>query len=208
MQVVCGIATFGNRPLDRVINSLIDQVDRIIVYDNETNPNLTDNGKFFGLTKINEPCYYFSVDDDLLYPKDYVKKTIEAIEKCQCIITHHGRQLLGKDRDYYRGHKSFRCLDAVTVTEHLDVAGTGVTAFRTDYFNPNKLHESKDLRMSDLLFSLEAAKQGKKIMIVPHESGWIQQLPYDKATSCHSVMVNNQGRLIQIANEIIDLKTK
>lgn len=205
MKIVVGMATFGDRPYQKAIASLSDQVDLIFLYDNNTKTDLTDNGKFYGLSRISDPCYYFSCDDDLQYPPDYVQKTIEAIEKHKCIISHHGRVLKGKDRNYYTGHASYRCLSDQFETLPLHVAGTGVTAFRTDYFNPTELHKAKDHRMSDLVFSLEAARQDRTIMTIPHRKGWIKQLDIDHTTSCHTVMSKNQTRLISVANEIFDI---
>lgn len=208
MKVIVGMATFKGREkaLDKALESLHKQVDKIVLYDNEVNPDLTDNGKFYALNTIKEPCYYFTCDDDLLYPPDYVERTIDAIEEHKCIITHHGRILVNKDVSYYRGHIGFRCLDAIYTTTQLDVAGTGVTAFRTDYFNPKHLAFVEDKKMSDLVFSLEAIKKGKKIMAVPHSAEWIKHLPIDHSKTIHSEMSKKETRLIELANEIYDIK--
>lgn len=205
MKIIAGMATFGGRDTTKAINSLAFQVDEIHLYDNEKNPNLTDRGKFYGLTKITEPCYYFTVDDDIEYPQDYVRKTIEAIEKYKCIISHHGRVLQGKGRNYYRGHFAVRCFGRANYQGRLHVAGSGVAAFRTDYFNPVQILESKDERMADLLFSLEAAKAGKEIRTIPHYEGWIKDCGDPLMETCYGSMKNNQGRLIEIADEIFDI---
>jgi GT2 family glycosyltransferase len=174
LKIVCGIATFKGREeqLKRTIKSLNGQVDEIIIYDNEKNKDITDLGKFYGLK---ENVYYFSCDDDIVYPSDYVQKTIEEIEKHNCIITYHGRKLKGKGLNYYNGHESYsafrRCLD----TKCIDIAGTGVTAFNTNYFNPKDIISSTFMKMSDIVFSIEAKKQSKKIMLVSHSEGWIRE---------------------------------
>jgi len=178
MKVIIGMATFKGREKYRkmALKSLIGQADQIRIYNNEERDiDLTDNGKFFFLQEYDEPVYYFSVDDDLIYPPTYVKDMIEAIEKYKCIVTHHGRILTGGiGANYYRGHKAFRCLGDVHTTQPIHVAGTGVTAFRTDYFNPTEICYSDDKRMSDVVFSHEAAKQGKRIMLLAHKKGYIQ----------------------------------
>lgn len=204
LKVIVGIATFKGREksLEKVIESLKYQCDKIIIYDNEVNEDLTDNGKFYGLTQIKEPCYYFTCDDDLHYPVDYVAQMIRAIERTGTIVTHHGRILQGCDKSYYREHKAIRCLGMNQVETIIDVPGTGVTAFRTDYFNPIGLHKSKDKRMSDLVFALEAKNQGKQITVLKHSQGWIKQLPIDNATSIHTTEHKSEQRQIQIANEI------
>lgn len=194
----CSIAT----------RSLVNQVDYIHLVKGEYGKGLTDNGKFKVLDYINEPSYVFLCDDDILYPHSYVKDTIEAIEKYNCIVTYHGRKLLGTGRDYYRGHEGYACLRDVKEDKEIDVCGTGVTAFRTDYFFPKGLHESKDKMMSDLVFSLEAAKQGKKIMLLKHEQGYIKDLRPPIETSIHYNEHRKPTRQGEIADEIWLIKNK
>lgn len=209
MRKVVGIATFNGRDLTKTINSLKDQVDYIHIYDNEQEEvNLADNGKFFHLSDYKEPVYFFTCDDDLIYPKDYVFRTIQEIEKHKTIVTYHGRELRGLDRSYYRGHTTFHCRHTQYVTKKIDVCGTGVTAFRTDYFNPHTIWSSPDKRMSDLVFSLEAAKQGKEITHLAHEGGWLDYIEQPKGTTIYEMENRNESRQIELANEIWKLKNK
>jgi hypothetical protein len=209
MRIVAGIATFNKRNIQPTLNSLNTQVDKIYVYDNEIEKvDLTDNGKFIGLAEEKEPCYFFLCDDDIIYPPNYVKQTIQAIEKHKTIVTYHGRELRGLDRSYYRGHATFHFRHTQYVTKKIDVCGTGVTAFRTDYFNPVGLHLAEDKRMSDLIFSLEAAKQGKKITHLAHEGGWLDYIEQPKGTTIYEMENRNETRQIELANEIWKLKNK
>ena len=207
MKIIVGIATFNNRDISKTVDSLKHQVDRIHIYDNEKEDiNLTDNGKFYFLDEYKEPVYYFTCDDDLIYPLDYVFKTIEAIEKYQCIVSYHGRKLRGLDRSYYRGHYAFACLHTHKEDTELDVVGTGVTSFRTDYFNPRTIWTSEDKRMSDLVFSLEATKQGKKMMHIGHEAGWLKYYAPPKGTTIYEMENRNESRQIEISNTIWKIK--
>lgn len=204
MKVIVGMATHAARrnTVHAAIDSLRQQVDEIYLYDNEINPDSTDNGKFYGLTQINEPCYYFSCDDDLIYPRNYVARMIEEIERCKTIVTCHGRLLKWFDVDYYAGHKGYS-FESQTTLRELDVAGTGVTAFRTDYFNPVGIHESEYKCMSDLVFSLEAAKQDKLITLMPHPEQWIRQIPVQTSIKQSKT---KDPKLIELANEIWQIK--
>lgn len=213
MKIVIGLATFKGREeaLRECLISLNNQslkADAIHVYDNELRPNLYDNGKFYSLHKYNEPIYYLSCDDDLLYPYDYIESMVKAIEEHKTIVTHHGRKLRALNISYYKGHQSFRCLGVNHSSFLIDVAGTGVTAFRTDYFNPVNLYKSTDIKMSDLIFSLEAAKESKLITILAHDKGWIKQLFIDTKKSIYHTERKNEERQIELANEIICLNTK
>lgn len=212
--IVIGIATFRGREkaLKLCIDSLNNQTvpyTRLYVYDNEMNENLTDNGKFHALLlDETKDCYYFSCDDDLIYPPTYINDMIQAIEKHKCIVTHHGRKLRGINRDYYRGHYSFRCLTRNVREMEIDVAGTGVTAFSTEYFNPREIIFDKRHRMSDCLFSLLAAKQGKRIMILKHLFGYIKATKVDETTSCYGIENKNCILQNEIADEIFKIKNK
>jgi len=206
MKVTANIATYPPRfaTLQKVIDSLVDQVDEVRVYCNEiddlsflqaylnkdynkknkiilicgwvSNFNLTDNGKFYFLDNLTEPEYYLTCDDDIIYPPNYVETIKKAIDHYGCIVGFHGRQLLGTGLDYYKDHKSFHFLGSVTNDEVIDVVGTGVCGFRTDYFHPKELAHSAEKRMSDLIFSLEASKQKKQIGIIKHDAGWLKMI--------------------------------
>lgn len=206
---VAGMATIIGRDEEcsMALRSLVNQVDRIELHRNlGYGEGLTDNGKFKILETINEPCYVFLCDDDILYPHDYIEKTIEAIDKHGCIVSYHGRQLRGLNRDYYRKHKGFGCFRDEIEECELDVCGTGVTAFHTDYFFPKGLHLAKDKLMSDLVFSLEAAKQGKKIMHIPHKLGWLKDLRAKSELSIYYNENKKADRQKEIANEIFLIK--
>jgi hypothetical protein len=207
MKIIVGMATTNERArfAETAVESLVHQAHEIIVYNNSKEAvDYTDNAKFHALTLFNEPIYYFSCDDDILYPSDYVSTMVEAIERTKTIVTHHGRELLGLDRNYYRGHKGFRCLDKNNTEQIIDVAGTGVTAFRTDYFNPIEIYKETDKRMSDLLFSLEAAKQGKQITILKHSKNWLKDLRVPQGLSIN-FMERRNTRQNQLANEIYNV---
>lgn len=211
--VIIGMATYDGKgrakSLSQAIASLVGHDAKLIIYDNSKYIlNLTDNGKFYGLSKLSEPCYYFCCDDDLIYPPSYIADMIAKINEHKCIVSHHGRILTKEGVPYYKGHKSFRCLNDVTKDEIIDVPGTGVTAFDTSYFNPIDLWKSNDLRMSDLVFGLEAAKQQKQIMVLKHKTGYIQH-----STSIdlkETIWAKEQGnkRQTELADEILKIKWK
>ncbi len=145
------------------------------------NDNLTDNGKFYDLDNVyGNHEYYFTMDDDLIYPHDYVENTIQSIKNYGMIVTYHGRILKGKGLKYYYDHRVFRCLGKVSQDKKIDVCGTGVTAFDTRYFHPKGLANHPMKKMSDLTFSLEAARQGKKIGVMRHDVGWIRTVKHEE----------------------------
>lgn len=175
MKSIVGLATFEGREksLQDTIESLKNQVDEIYIYDNSIKKDIKDNGKFYGLTKITEPCYYFTCDDDIIYPQNYVETMIDSIETFNCIVTHHGKII--NEGDYFKSIEQYHFSVRNLEERKLDVAGTAVTAFRTDYFNPKDIINSEDFFVSDLLFAIEAIKQNKNIIHLQHSTNWIKQ---------------------------------
>jgi hypothetical protein len=209
--IIIGIATYDgkgrSKSLSQALGSLMGHGAKVYLYDNSRQLlNLTDNGKFYGLTRLTEPCYYFTCDDDLIYPPSYIPDMIAKIKEHKCIVTHHGRILTREGVPYYKGHKTFRCLNDVVRDEIIDVPGTGCMAFDTEYFNPTELWKSNDLRMSDLIFALEAKKQDKKIMVLKHQTGYIQ---HSSAIDLRdTIFAKEQGntRQNEIADQIFKMK--
>jgi hypothetical protein len=142
----------------------------------------------------------------LIYSPTYIEDMVRAVKTYKCIVTHHGRKLIGLNKNYFRGHNSYACLRTLKRRLYIDVAGTGVTAFDTEYFFPAEIYKSERKRMSDCVFSLEAAKQKKKIIVLPHEKGYITQLPIDEKTSCFEMERRNPKIQNSIADEIYTLK--
>jgi len=197
MKVTANIASLSTRKeqLINTINSLIDQVDKInICLNNYTECPLEhdkvnyfysdnvfgDAGKFLFLNDFEG--YYLTCDDDLIYPKNYVKDMIEAIDKFG-IVSHHGRTFTKFPiESYYKtpSHR-FRCLDEVKTTEPIQICGTGVLGFHTKTIKPSmKVFEKPNL--SDIWFSIYANSLGLKIWVLAHEKGYInyQDIPVDE----------------------------
>lgn len=205
MKTIVSIATKGDRPdqLKKTIASLENQCDELFIYDNTQRPNLTDMGKFFYLSQLAEPCYYFSCDDDLIYPDDYCLRMRTAIFKYGTIVTCHGRILKEPVERYYKGHDVLDFRAEQLQDKWVHVGGTGVMAFRTDYFNPVGIHESELKCMSDLVLSQEAKIQGKTIVAIKHPQNWIIQ--QEVLTGISKQFGKNDKKQTEIAQQILEL---
>jgi len=153
--------------------------DEVYLYNNATaRVDLTDNGKFYGLTFETEPCYYLTCDDDIIYPVSYIADMVAALDSFAsgCIVTHHGRILGPPCPTYYRNPLSrfYAFTDPLRAATRLDVAGTGVSAFRTDHINPVSIVTDPRHKMTDLLISELAAMQGVRIIAIPRKTGYLR----------------------------------
>jgi hypothetical protein len=212
MKRIASMATFYGREhnLQAVIDSIKDQVDELHIYDNSREPvDYTTNAKFYFLQFYKEPVYYFTIDDDIIYPPTYVQDMVEAMDRLGTIVTHHGRELLGVNKNYYYEHNTYSFSRAQTEEKRIDTAGTGVTAFRTDYFNPVDMYKSQFHRMSDVLFGWLAAKENKIITVLPHEQGYFVPLQNNPKLTVHGTQSKTkQEYQIMFANQIYKKRWK
>lgn len=198
MKTIISIATTGNRPhqLANTLESLRGQADEIRVYDNSRLIDYTDNAKFYPLQFITELCYFITCDDDLIYPPTFVIDTKMHIDAYQSIVSWHGRILKPDQLLYYNSNdEGIQHWKPVDKPMRLDVAGTGCTGFRTDYFNPVEIYRSEHKRMSDLVFSLEAWKQGKQIISPPKRLDYIIEQPVESSIFASESKTDQQWQI-------------
>jgi len=141
--------------------------------------DIGDKGKFFTIKFCNG--YYFSLDDDLIYPPDYIDRMIKAIEifDREAIITNHGRVIPDREiRSYYRDTRApYHFNNRVQGFHPVHIGGTGVMGFHTDTFRPD-LSKMPRKNMADLYIADQAQDKGIPIIVQPHSSDWIKQNSY------------------------------
>jgi len=150
---------------------------KIKVYQSQKHAgDIGDAGKFYNCHEWKG--YSFTIDDDLVYPPDYVYKMIIEIEMFnrKCVVSAHGRKLTKWPvSSYYHGEfAAFSCLRAVAKQDFIQIPGTGVMAFHTDTIQP-KMEWFKASNMADIWFAVECQRLQVPISIIPHKVGWITE---------------------------------
>lgn len=192
-MTVAGIATIPSRiqQVQRTIESLAPQVDCIHLSLNHFsgNPFLHKDWKLntasiiaFDWTQGSdeqkfrqvEGDIYLSCDDDLIFPPNYVQVIKEKLALYD-ITTFHGRNFNHFPiHSYYKSAGSkYRCLDKVSIDVPVQVGGTGCMAFKPANFHVT-LNDFPSKYMADVHLAVKAMKEGKRIMCIAHESGWIK----------------------------------
>jgi len=222
-KISVNLATFSGRKelLPKVIESLLGQTvkpDVIRVYANDylpdierdivkvyTGRDLTDNGKFAFLPYAKDE-YFFTCDDDIEYPDNYIENTLRYLKKYnKHFITYHGRKLDGKGLDYYSGHKRFAFNRTVKGNWEIDVPGTGVSAFHTSLLRFDPLTWDK-YKMSDLMCGLELAKRGIPALCIQHRIWWLKSLITNSDYSIYREHKMNCEEQNKVADGICDIK--
>src|SRR5699024_4224261 len=161
MKVSANLATMKCRRqwLPRCVESLYHQFDVVNIWCNDYKPSkdernrfdnveyywgndYTDNAKFMW---VDDDCWYFSHDDDICAPGTYRQDMMKYLKaNPETIYTHHGRILDADPSDYYRSGEMFYYSQPVRKARHVDVCGTGVTAFNSKIWKPDVFQYGKN----------------------------------------------------------------
>ncbi|RNF84357.1 FkbM family methyltransferase [Montanilutibacter psychrotolerans] len=191
---VC-LASFPPRrsALRAAIDSLIDQVDRIFVYLNEydevpqflKHPRITvkiggedlrDNGKFYFGPELPEG-YCFTVDDDIVYPPDYVQRLIRKIELYgrKALVGVHGTIFAKPIVSYFADRTLFHFKHPLERDRIVNQLGTGTLAFHTSLWRPSHTAFAST-GMVDAWIAVEAAKRGIPLIVVDRKRNWLKPM--------------------------------
>lgn len=221
-MIVAGIATIPGREecLTASINSLINQVDLLCI---SVNPNTeiaphwksvktvffqihgTDERKFHGLKHCGFSDTFFSCDDDIIYPPDYVSKTLLGFENRPMIVTHHGRVIKSPLTTYYRYRGKQYCFrdDQLKKNEFVNVPGTGVMAFRVrDIPSLKNVFNPEFPRMADIHMGIFAQKNKLPIKLLPHPENWIRD--NSRKSTVQSILTSSvdESKQVELCNSI------
>lgn len=188
-MISANIASLPNRRemLDRTIDSLYQQVDVInlclnnydsdpFIDDPKINTILADNslgdaGKF--LFQKNVDGYYFTCDDDIIYPKTYVEDTIKKVDEFG-LVTYNGRIFKSFPiKSFYRDKaKKYRYGRSERKTLKVQLGGTGVMAFDTAFFGI-PISEFQRKNMADIWVACYARKNEYSMWHLAHKEGYL-----------------------------------
>jgi len=225
VQIIAQLATLPDRyrMLLQVINSLLPQVDELRISLNNykeipkflTHPKIKakifdnstgDAAKFYDIENIDG--YFFSCDDDLRYPPNYVSEMITKIEKYQrkAIISLHGKDMPRRPvRSYYKDRfETYHCLRTVDNDTRVTVGGTGVMGFHTSTLNV-KYSDFKQANMADIFIGGLAKQQNVPIIVMAHRFDWIKALdPDEEHETIYQMHHDNDELQTKIYNELFN----
>lgn len=196
--VIAGIASIPSRSqsLRQVLESIGRQVDRVEVVLNgyEAVPEWlrderigvtvsqevgdhADNAKFLGLGKYDD-CVYFAIDDDILYPPDYVARMLA------CLSRYGGRAAVGVHGSFVPErpgtflHRRVSCFwDAAPFDAPCSYAGTGTIAMTREMMPAAPLSLFTDTGMSDLFVASSLKLRRIPVICIERPLGWLRKIP-------------------------------
>lgn len=209
--IVANICSIPEREalLKQVLESISSQVDRINVYLDKydaipdfvrnchpdvkiylssSHPGLRDNGKFLGFKENMDDCYYFTMDDDIIYPPDYVERMVQGIESYsrRVVVGLHGVLLPEQPNGYFTGfrkvHSFNRELESDCLVNNL---GTGTVAFHSSLMRGLDISHFKEPGMADLYFSVFCKNRYIPMIALARPNEWLKDLQSPNTSLYH-----------------------
>ncbi|QJR81528.1 glycosyltransferase [Alteromonas pelagimontana] len=211
-----GIASIPSREyaLLETVKSLVKQVDKIGIFldgyseipdflkDNKKilikrsqdfDRKVGDAGKFFWVDE--HKGFYFTCDDDLIYPNDYVARIKQKIisKREPVVVGWHGSLILCPFKNYYNknSRRVFTFGSARPEDTPVHILGTGCVGFHTSSFNVN-FCDFPTPNMADVYFAKLGQEQKVPFIVIKHEKEEIQEVPDTREVSIYQHSHSNK----------------
>jgi len=216
-KIYAGMATVPGREtqLKKTIEGIEPYIDHLFLYLNDHSQvpewiqkhdkitpflskveksDMGDAGKFFGLNKIKEnDFYYFTLDDDMLYPPDYVWKMIEKIDKHdRKVVVGCGGYIMKEEvNQFYNDRKSnWHISTPNTQDQPVQILHTALTAWHSTALD-FKYEDCEMPNMGDIWLGIAAQKQQVPMILIERPVGWVKPLPMPVAETIYGRFKNS-----------------
>jgi len=212
MRVVAGMATIRSREssLKMAVESLHSQVDSLKVYFNDYDEvpewvvefpklegvlsknargDIGDSGKFHFMPELSGTrTHYFTVDDDIIYPKTYVQNTLARHNTLgvRALFTYHGRVFYDTAlpiKGYFNGQiqkqKLFHFNADVLSPQAVHFGGTGVMCFDLHQIDIPIDIFNKEKNAADIFVGIFCQHNRIPIIVLPHTKNWLIPSPLE-----------------------------
>jgi hypothetical protein len=178
--------------------------ERIRVLRSQEVGDLRANGKLLPVALEGEPCTFFGVDDDVLYPADYCA-TLEAhVERYRgkAVVGVHAAVLRSPMGSYGRDMKVLHRRADQAGTEGVDLLGSDSLAFRTSTLRFD-VREWQDVNMVDLAFARVARERSIPLIKIPRAAHWVSALDENQDDSIWMGVLADDSRQTVLAQELM-----
>jgi hypothetical protein len=190
--------------LKQVVSDILSQVDRLNIFlqgyqsvpDFVIHPKITvvrgedypsvlalgASAKFFWADQVKG--YHFTIDDDIVYPSDYVKYCIQKIEQYgrKVVVGFHGTLLKDDLMQCSASKKKFKFRKtlfnhrfALDKDEVVHLLGTGVMAYHTDTIKVS-IKDFPTRSMDDIYFGILAQQQQVPLICLQRAADYLRPI--------------------------------
>jgi len=195
VESVIGQCDYLNVYLDnyeQVPSFLMSHGSKVTVYRSQELPGLRDNGKFIALEEIKRKktsAYYVTVDDDIIYPPDYVNTLLHRLRDFEdkVVVGTHGVVLKDNPIGYFCDRRVVYGFEKELESDKLvNVLGTGTVAFNTDVVDEFQLRDFPTSGMADLYFARLCKNSLIPMVCIRRPERWLVEQRSEKGTSLFS----------------------
>ena len=206
--VCAGVASIPTRKntLKKAVASILPQVDklfvflngyetvpaflehpRIVVFRSQDHSDQNDRGKFFGLPHCRRG-FYLTIDDDILYPSDYVLVLRSALRRYRyrAVVGVHGAVFRKWPISFF-DKRTLHFSAKLSEDRPCSLLGTGTVAFHVPTIGL-RLEDIKTGGMGDVWLARFMKQQGIPAVAVKRPAGWLQQLDLEVDDSLFSAV--------------------
>ncbi len=224
LGVIAGMATMPTRSatITGAIDSVLPQIDRLYLFLDGFSeiPGFADhpkivpllssqygdlkaNGKFLGLALHSDECLYFSLDDDIAYPDDYVSSMRRTLKRYQhgVVVGVHASTMNQSVDSYCRDRVVVHRSISVDHDFSADVLGTCSTAFATHSLRFD-VREWSDVNIVDLTFARLARESNIVLVGMARRDNWLKCLAEEQPDSIFAALQVNDSRQTSLAQAL------
>lgn len=204
-------------------NSIIEQVDwlylyldghetvpeparnhpRVTVFFCQDEPGLGCDGKFLGMRCETEACLYAGVDDDILYPSDFVRRLARELSSREgrAVVGVHGVSLHTTLQSYLTDRDVIFFGNSLHRPQTVDALGTGTLMFDTAqlHFDPGAWSIRNK---TDLQLAIEAAKRKLPMVCIPRPEGFLTPSQMGQTDSLYVALQKDDSDHTLLAREL------
>lgn len=196
-KVYLFLNNYSNSVADKLKSISYERIEYVIG-DNSTG----DAGKFYWANKLKG--YILTLDDDIVFPSDYVKILVSGIEKYQrkAIVTFHGRILNFPMISYHKQYAEYTSFSNSLENDiFIHVAGTGCMGWHSDTMSIT-MSDFPSANMADIHVSILCQKKKVPIVALAHNGNWIKGSYYPPNSSLSGAMAKNDKEHTDRVNSV------
>lgn len=160
------IIEVGLNNYKQIPDFLLKEKINVYLLDN----SLGDAAKFYKLNQYTDH-YYFSVDDDIVYPNNYVERMLGELDNSS-VIGVHGSIFRNTYKDFY-DRKIYNFRVGLEKGLYVDFIGTGTTLIDTSKVKI-KLEDFKSPNMADVWLGIYCKENNIKPYIISRKDDWLK----------------------------------
>lgn len=169
----------ANNYTDEQYENVVNEINSSKLIIHRTNNEKLSFEKLRFVNDDRSTKYVAFCDDDLIFYDGYFRKMISECELFDAVVSYHGA-ILKKPfpiEHYYPDRKSFSFNKNVGNNVEVDIIGNGVSLFKRDWITYKQWKElynnAPEVSMDDITVSYTLRKNGKKLIVIKHNSGEI-----------------------------------